>query len=114
MRRFSVPCSFSFGSCMHRSWLITASLSRCATSHPTACYSRGLRDQVARSSGSFGRAIQYSFQVLLGEVDANEVALWTGLFASIAGIVLSIVAIVFTVWVSNKATKISDETIRSL
>jgi len=42
------------------------------------------------------------------------VALWVGLIGSIVGIVLSIVAIIFT-WVVNKrADKISDHTIQSL
>jgi uncharacterized coiled-coil protein SlyX len=44
----------------------------------------------------------------------DSVALWTGLIGSIVGIVLSIVAMIFT-WVVNKRSdKISDHTIQSL
>jgi hypothetical protein len=42
------------------------------------------------------------------------VALWAGLIASIAGIVLSVAALVFGVWVNNRSTAVSDQTIRSL
>lgn len=44
----------------------------------------------------------------------ETVAMWAGLIASIAGIVLSVAALVFGVWVNNRATEVSDQTIRSL
>jgi hypothetical protein len=44
----------------------------------------------------------------------ESVALWAGLISSIVGIVLSIVAIVFTWVVNRRADKISDHTIQSL
>ncbi len=42
------------------------------------------------------------------------VALWAGLIASIAGTVLSVAALVFGVWVNNRATQVNDQTIKSL
>ena len=44
----------------------------------------------------------------------EAIALWIGLVSSIAGIVLSIVATVFAVYVNNRASEINDRTIQSL
>jgi hypothetical protein len=45
---------------------------------------------------------------------AETVALWAGLIASIAGIVLSVVATVFAIWVGKQATEVNNQMIRSL
>jgi hypothetical protein len=44
----------------------------------------------------------------------ETIALWTGLFASIAGIVLSVVATLFAIWVNKGATEVNNQTIKSL
>lgn len=44
----------------------------------------------------------------------NAVALWAGLLSSIAGIVLSVGAFVFGIVANNRATAVSDQTIKSL
>ena len=44
----------------------------------------------------------------------KQLSLWAGLIASIAGIVLSVAALIFGVWVNNRATEVRDQTIKSL
>jgi hypothetical protein len=44
----------------------------------------------------------------------ETVALWAGLIASIAGIVLSIVATVFAIWVGKESSQVNQQMIRSL
>lgn len=44
----------------------------------------------------------------------ETVALWAGLIASIAGIVLSVVATIFAIWVSKESAQVNQQMIRSL
>jgi hypothetical protein len=44
----------------------------------------------------------------------ESVALWAGLIASVASIVLSAVAMIFAMWVNNRASEINNQMIRSL
>jgi hypothetical protein len=44
----------------------------------------------------------------------DTVALWAGLISSIAGIVLSIVAMWFAIWVNDRSTEVNNQMIKSL
>ena len=46
--------------------------------------------------------------------DVEAVALWVGLLAGLASVVLAVVAIWFAFWVNDRATEVNDQTIRSL
>jgi len=51
---------------------------------------------------------------LIGMSQVKTVALWAGLIASIAGIVLSIVATEFAIWVSKQSAEVNLQMIKSL